>query len=683
MKSNPLPWVLFILLIAPSSLADTLSPIPAPGEDESAEKTPLLDEVVVTATRSRRSLSGIPASVSVISRSTLEAAPALNTDDLLRSQAGVDVKRVTGMASGIPSRISVRGVPGINRTLLLLDGIPLNAAGTGFLGTNEAPLDLAERIEVVRGPFSSLYGSNAFGGVVNVITRDPGVGLDGDFTTTAGAFGHREYSGFVSGSGSKASLLFHADTRSTDNYLVRDYRIDRTWDAPTGSFRINRLPVENYDTKEERTFAKASFDPFPDTRVSILGHTFHGRTGYGQTVFLQDPRENTLENRTRMGALRFEASPSPLLDLTIGGYGRRRNEHIVNESYSHMNPFPPFPVYVPSYSDTEYTDWQGELRAVWHPTENHALTLGGEHLRNEGRFDPTRRIDDNTPIAGRNGRIESIRNTAFYLQEEWSAGAFRMVPGARLDRVDSLGSVVSPKAGLLCRVSDRLRLRTSVGRAFRAPTLSELYMPDISSIPGVVLKSNPGLRPEYLTSADFGATWDAASRFKAGLDVFHNDMKDLISTRKEGPTMTYVNVDRARSQGFDSVVSWIPAPGWRFSANHTYQWAVDRNNGAVLDYMPQNKGSVSLGHTRSLGSFTLDLHAEEFLSGSRFYTDSATRRRVRLDPYACTGAGLKVRWLDRASLSIRALNLFDREYEETGEVLSPGRQVLVSASAGF
>jgi outer membrane cobalamin receptor len=130
--------------------------------------------MVISATRTARRLEDVPVSVSVIERPRIESAPVRNVDDLLITEPGVSVKRVVGMGEGIPSDIIVRGVPGAyaaNRLLVLVDGIPTNVSGTPFMILNLVPMESIERVELVRGPFSSLYGANAFSGVLNIITR--------------------------------------------------------------------------------------------------------------------------------------------------------------------------------------------------------------------------------------------------------------------------------------------------------------------------------------------------------------------------------------------------------------------------------------------------------------------------------------------------------------------------------
>lgn len=156
-------------------------------EDESRngeESVNKLDEVVVTATRTERSLETLPESVSVVTREEIEKSAAFRADDLLREMPGVYVRSYQGiLSSSTTNDIGIRGLTGEDRVLVLKDGIPINDPYGGAVEWNEAGIEDIERIEVVRGPGSALYGSNAMGGVVNIVTRKPG----GDFSASAKA----------------------------------------------------------------------------------------------------------------------------------------------------------------------------------------------------------------------------------------------------------------------------------------------------------------------------------------------------------------------------------------------------------------------------------------------------------------------------------------------------------------
>lgn len=655
-----------------------------PADPDGTAPSWTMDEVTVTATRSRRSASAVPASVSVITRDMIEASAAANPDDLLRGLAGVDVKRVTGFGSGLPSRISLRGVPGANRTLVLMDGIPLNAAGSGFMSVNALPLDITERIELVRGPFSSLYGSNAFGGVVHLLTRDPS-GEPFAFAKGGwGGSGYREAGAALSGPLGPVAVLLHADQRSIGNVLVSDHLLDRTWDAASGDWKVTPVPEVNHPYEQERLFGKAVLLPIPEIRVTLHAQSAHDLLGYGRTLFLPEPREVTVENRSTLGSAQVVLFPGGALEVEAGAYTRRRTERLVNESYSHMNPFPPFPIFVPSFTDTRYRDLQGHLSATWRARPSHTITFGGETLLNEGDFDPARHLATGAVVGGRTGNLRSIHNSAFYLQEEASLGErWKIVPGGRVDDSSQAGCVFSPKAGVLFKAAEDLRLRASWGLAFRAPTLAELYMPDVSAIPGMVLTSNPDLKPESIRAIDIGIEKDLSPVVTTGLEAFRNEMQDLISLSRSGATMTYVNVSSARSSGFDATTSWRPSNGTTASVNYTYQWAEDATTGAALDYMPRHKGNAALVFARSLGPWRVGLNLRENVSGTRFYTDSPSGRQVLLKAYACTDAGFRIGWRETAWVHMMVTNVFDAGYEETGEVPAPGRLAVLSAGAGF
>lgn len=254
---------LFLLLVlVPASTLATLPgdaaaqqdkeiPLQAHEQDRSSTWT-TLDEVVVTATRTERSRSHVPVSTSVIPSVEISSSAAVNLDDVIRTETGIGVKRVVGIASGIPSMISIRGVPSANRTLILVDGIPLNASGTGFLSLNEIPLEAVERVEIARGPFSSLYGANAYGGVINAITW-PGEGTP-TIEARAGASDERYWEAGLTSGGQVGPICYFAtaDIRDVGNYVFRDYVLDRDLDFLTGEEKVSRKEAVNYGYEDIR-----------------------------------------------------------------------------------------------------------------------------------------------------------------------------------------------------------------------------------------------------------------------------------------------------------------------------------------------------------------------------------------------------------------------------------------------
>lgn len=154
--------VLALLLASPAAAAD-----PAPGN-----ATVVLDEVVVSATRTAKKVDDAPAHVTVITREEMDRKPVTTVDDALKGEAGVNVKRRKGVADSLAT-VQMRGLPGDERTLILLDGVPLNDGYANQVPWNQINTDTVERIEVIRGPGSALYGGHAMGGVVNIISKEP------------------------------------------------------------------------------------------------------------------------------------------------------------------------------------------------------------------------------------------------------------------------------------------------------------------------------------------------------------------------------------------------------------------------------------------------------------------------------------------------------------------------------
>lgn len=674
-------WAGFLPSVATANGALPLD-VPAEAASNTLEaKVPTLREVITTATRSNRKTSQVPASVSVISREEIDAAPANNVDDLLRGLAGLDVKRITGLASGLPSRLSIRGVPGYNPTLLMMDDIPLNAVGTGYVSTNEVPLNSVERVEMARGPFSNLYGSNAFGGVVNVLTSDPSKKASGSLSGELGNDQYRESSVSFSDTLEPVGFFFQANTRVTDNYYSRDHLIDRRWNDSSQSFQTTDKPVVNYGYHEDRAFGKVVIKASDSTRITLHGQFFRDILGVGQTLFLEAPRDVSLENHAGMGAVQLESKVSDDLEIIAGGYGRRRSERIFNERPWWGPGYDPAD-YDFTFSDTVYWDWQGGLRAIYRPHPDHVLTLGADTLLNEGRFDPAHSTADGSALASAVTTRGNLHDTGIFLQEEWTLGKLVVVPSGRLDHNTATDWTSSPKVGVILDATETLRLRSSAGLAFRAPTLSELYAPDVPEY-GISLRSNPKLKPEYLDAYDFGVEKDLRGHLTFGIDAFTNYMRDLINLSSDYPVRTYVNINRAASRGFDTTVAWKPSSDWKLSLNHTYQWAFDRETQAQLDYTPQNKGNVTAVYSHFFGKWRLEGNLQEFISGTRFYTDDETSRRVLLPGYADTSLGVKVSWRENAYVETKITNLFNASYEETGNYLTPGRMIQVGSGIRF
>lgn len=390
--------ILLFLFPLPSA-ADTSKVESNDREQPDSLKT--LDRVVITASRTKRLLSETPASVSIIDKDEIDASPAKNIDDLLMTEMGIQVKRVAGMGEGIPSDIIIRGIPGgfgANRTLVLIDGIPTNASGTPFLILNEIPMDIIKRVEIVRGPYSSLYGANAFGGVVNIITEDiftkPLIKayFETSFPFTVlhtyvinerslkTSFKKSASDTYWNGVGSgvigndKISFLASCGFRTIGNYLLRDTAIIR--DGP----KIKSKKTDNHDYRDVRVFSKIGYTLNDHIDMYLNARYFNSELGYGQTKrIIPDSADIITGGEKIVVGPEINLSIQERHAIKIRAYYRRLigefwNEEIINDSLA--------PYGVRSYWRSQTDDWQLESHAVFNLGKNQVLSIGGEHLQN-------------------------------------------------------------------------------------------------------------------------------------------------------------------------------------------------------------------------------------------------------------------------------------------------------------
>ncbi|MBN1761024.1 MAG: TonB-dependent receptor [Chitinispirillaceae bacterium] len=693
-----------------------------------------LDRMVVSATRTRRRISETPASVSVIARQEIDRSPAKDINDLIANKTGVQVRRFVGMGEGVPSDISMRGIPGAlaaTRTLILVDGIPTNASGTPFLILNEIPVEIIDNIEIVRGPYSSLYGANAFGGVINVVTKkgDGRPGAAGTFETSypfnvaslkfdgmrardAADKGAQQalWNGDLmsSGGGEHWHYLVNGGYRTIGNYFLTDSALVKK----SGDISYH-IPNRNYDYNDLRLFGKIGYRA--GSRLSIDLHTryFRSDLGFGYTRYIPDTTIdiNITGEKIIIGPqVRYRLND--MVDLKAGGYVRQVIGSYVNEMAGK-------PV---SWLSNAH-DWQIDLQGIFRPIGHHVVTAGMELLSNRIEFGDI--INERNDSILEPGKTARITNTGAYLQDEWEIGTrLRLVPGVRIDHHSVFHNAVSPKLGVSLTASDEVHVRASFGRAFRAPNHTELYMPPLPLKDEITIRSNPGLTPEYIWAADAGVDVLPLANLKLQGGLFYNNMKDLIGQGVEwGDTVyiTHKNISRAWSAGIEfegewQLVRWLSLRGsyvFQQSRNESesenkriFKEKIGRfveidETDIKLDYVPTNKGSFGISLTRRIGPVFYSLTADELLVGKRMYLNfnevsldvgkvMILDNVVRVNPpveklplYARTDVNLRGDIGEHFFVTIGLQNCFDARYEESFGTYAPGRLATLRGGVTF
>lgn len=729
-KDLSLPSLLCIVILTTVCFAeDTLN-------TTESDTIHTLDKVVVTATRTRRRISETPASVSVITNREIDLSPAKNIDDLLAKQTGIQMKRSVGMGEGVPSDIIIRGIPGAmmtSRTLILIDGVPTNASGTPFIILNEVPLEQIERVEVVRGPYSSLYGANAFGGVVNIITKtgygSPTIGgnIETSYPFTLlhkERFEHNLFKTDLSesfketywnmninssGGNDRLSYLINGGCRTIGNYLMRDSALARSGDE------MNFYPTENFDYRDVRLFSKLGIFISDRLETEISARYFDSELGFGKTKKLTPNEDIITAGRKWIISPILKMSLSPTLYMRSGCYyrgmtGEFWNEEPIKDSLVHDTP-----AYMRSYWKSLMTDWQIEHQAIVTLGKANILTTGFDLLSNNINFGAKEHPQTGEMVPGSYSTDETIINFGLYLQDELSLVGKRLiiVPGLRLDYHSDFGSALSPKLGVSWRITDKVRTRLSAGGAFRAPTLSELYMPDLLINPQFKITSNPHLKPEYIKAFDLALELSPTPQIKNQIGLFYNYMDNLVGQNIDlsniaDPKITHKNISKAWSMGVEienefQFLQWLNIilsatlqDSRDVSAGEIASQFTDADTILPLDYIPNISADLGVRIEKKVKDITIGGELTETFVGKRSYqewtaVDPSDPTQVKyiisseglkvvvnppvipLDSYWRTDLSLKITLPKQVWFACNVQNIFNAQYEESGGTLAPGR----------
>lgn len=666
-----------------------------------------LDKMVITATRTARKASEIPVSVTVISLDEIKASAARSIDDLIQYAAGVQVKRSVGLGEGLPSDMIMRGIPGAfaaTRTLILVDGIPTNASGTPFLIINEIPLEAVQRVEIVRGPFSSLYGANAFGGVINIITQTgdglPSLQVSAEtslpFTSAHNymmenrAYGRQFWddafsdaywngTGLLSGGNERFDYLLSGGYRSVGNYYFHDSALVR------GKNIEYLKSIDNHDYRDYRLFLKSGYRISDQLRARLQARYFNSELGFGKTKGTQPPADVITRGDKFLIGPFLDYDPVDWLQIRFGGFYRMVNGQYLNEAPSEG-------VSVPSVWDANSRDWQIESQFTAKLKKNQTIIAGVDHLWNNINFGVMRNRNTKDTIPPFLSREKMIRNFGVYIQDEISLfDNIKIVPALRYDLHSLFGGKFSPKLGVSSPAGDHVFLRMSGGGAFRAPSTTELYMPDLP-ISSYKVTCNPDLKPEYIWAFDCGMDIKPVSNLTFKSDFFSNYMNDLIAFQiniknMDSISVTHNNVENAVSWGFENQIEWEPLEGFSLRGNYTFTQSENKKYRVSLDNIATHKFNIEISYRKSFGERMLEASIAEGFVGRREYFDWGVKPekvilsdpievipfRQELDPFFKTDLSVSYSFNSDNRISLTIQNLFNAEGEESGGTFAPGR----------
>lgn len=539
--------------------------------DSQARAETMLPGVVVTATAFARDASDVPASVSVIDGESLRHRPVNDLADAVRDTVGVGLDSV-----GLGRRgISIRGMSS-EHTLVLIDGQRVNSSASAIAHSDFelgwVPTEAIERVEVVRGPMSSLYGSEALGGVVNVITRKATDRWQGSLSSYAlvndhGLDGDQYKSGFYLGGPlvpGRLGLNLWGEYRHRDALrdagnaaltALDDQRavtghVGLTW-TPDNAQRID-LSVDAGEEDQEGIRADTGtrvYQAENDVQRRRYSISHAGEWDWGSSQL-----------RLYRTALDRDASRSDGADAT---------------------------------GPNRFTDTVLDGRVRFTAADIHRLTLGAEGRRES--------LED--PSVNRAGEKAQTHHALFAQDEIVLGQRWELVLGSRFDHHEDFGWKSSPRAYLMFHASDELSVKAGMGRGFKAPTLKQLS-PEYESRAAMggrgIIRGNPDLQPETNQSFELGVTFNRGA-WSSGATLFHNDVRNLIETVRQ-PTcfergrvcLDYENVARSRLQGLELAAGLELSERWRLDANYTYLDARDRTTDERLADRSRHRANASL-----------------------------------------------------------------------------------------
>ncbi len=526
-----------------------------------------LNPLVVTASRSEHSLADAPASVSVI---TAEQIKARGAGNLLEALRGVPGLNLNGRQVGGRKTLSIRGAED-RHTLVLIDGRRISSTddtiGHSDYQYGWVAMEQIERIEVVRGPMSALYGSEAVGGVINIITRKGGqqwhggASVRGELGEGPAGDGHQMSASASGPLGEWFDLALgvedrrRAPTPRPENKATSDIEGQ---DRQSGNLRLSFTPGEGQRLQLDMLRSE-------ETRRRHEQNTrLPARPYYLDTYDLQR-RQDALTWQADWSLLRSELR-----------YSEAEFE-VNNKRSNNIAPTRP--------QRLEDRVWDGNLAFAL--GDSHSLTLGAE------------RREEFLENAGLTGGSDSALHKALYVQDEIAlADDWALTLGTRLDHHAIFGSESSPRAYLVWRASPELTIKGGYGEAFRAPTLKQISPNYVGAEGPHTFLGNADIQPETSRSWEIGADWrDEQSAYTATL--FRSEIKDLIYynlLRRVGPRSIYQydNISEARIDGLEVALRRALGGGFSLASSMTWLDARDRDSDDKLTGRPEFSATPSL-----------------------------------------------------------------------------------------
>lgn len=575
-----------------------------------------LPTITVTANRTETEVEKTLAAVTVIDREQIERQQFTTLQDLLRTVPGITYTNAGGM--GQPTGISIRGTSS-SAVLVLVDGQKIGSATLGDIAFQDLPIEQIERVEVVRGPRSGLYGSEAIGGVIQIFTRKGSEnGVKPFASVTYGS--HETYQGNVG-----------VNVRHNDSWVTLNV-------AGTQTQGINTSNIdEPYDLDK---------DSYENKSISLTGgHQFNNKLEVqGNVLIVRGNTESdsndawgtgidspNVHSKVKQNVYGLTAKYKPF-DIWVSQLQIGRSE---DKQKNYMGIFSEF------NTARDTLSWLNTL----HINPNNKLMLGFDYQNDE--------------VSGTEAyAVKERNNNGYFAQYLGSFGAIDLQGTIRLDDNEQFGNHTTGGASIGYNLTDNFKTYFSYGTAYRAPTFNDLYYPE--DIYGNI--GNPNVRPEESENYEIGFKGQAKS-VDWELNAFYNEIQNLIAwtsapTIEEPYRWIPSNVNQARIQGIEAHLSQT-LNNWTWDMNYTYQDPENRssgsNEGKQIKYRAKQLFNLSVDYTLDKWIIGGSVHAED-----KRYTNDGNSEY--LGSFATVDTRVTYQATPEFSIQAKLANLFDKEY---------------------
>ncbi len=578
-----------------------------------------MDPVVVTATRTAQTADQSLASVTVLDRQAIEASQAETLEELLTARAGIDIARSGG--PGSQTSLFMRGTNS-DHVLVLIDGLRQGSATSGTTALNFLPLDQIERIEIVRGPRSSLYGSEAIGGVIQIFTRQGSDDGRTQFQTGVGSYNLRRDNLATSGSHGNSRYSFNFSNLETDGFDARQ--------PTSGFFGVDEPDDDGYTNRAASLRLEHLFDNGLELDARIM-------RSQGDNEFDGNPNSADFVQQASGLTIAYPFNGLWYSSLTLG---ETRDEY---DSFNNGVASSSF------HTRRRHANWQNDLLLG----DTSTLTLGVDFQRDEVQSDTAFSVTERD-------------NTGVYIQYQGRTGKHDYLVSLRNDDYDAFDGETTGNIAWGYAINEPLRVTASYGSAYKVPTFNDLYWPASAFFAG-----NPNLKPETSTTGEIGL----AGRYSWGgwnANYFQTEIDDVIVYDGSVLPGTMNNLDAAEIDGIEIGLQTSLAD-WHIGLDLTKLDTQDRQTGNTLPRRAEE--SLRLDIDRSVGR--AEVGASLIAQGSR-YDDAANT--IEVAGYGIVNLrgelALDKHWRLKGSID----NVADKTYEIVDTYNTGGRTVFIGVS---